>query len=101
MKKYNIKLISTVILPLPLIQEGQLPVSGGCMINRLEKLSLSRNSVVRLTDHRYMTEIVLQRRKTSTQTNKFTGTQLKMHVSKLRMYLNTMHRVVLKNTQGL
>ena len=42
-----------------------------------------------------MTEILLQRRKTQTQTNKLTGTQLKMHVSKLRMYLDTMHRAVL------
>ena len=66
------EIYSTVILPLPLIQEGQLSVSGESMhqvlVNRLERLSLHKNSMVRLTDRRYMTEILLLRRKTPTQT---------------------------------
>ena len=36
------------------------------LVNRLERLSQPRNSVVRITDRRYMTEII--RRKTPTQT---------------------------------
>ena len=44
---------------LPLIQEGQLSVTGNyvhkVLINRLEGLSLPRKSVVRLTDHPDMT----------------------------------------------
>ena len=40
------------------------------LVNRLERLSLPRNSVVRLTDRLYMTEILLVRRKTTAQTNK-------------------------------
>ena len=47
-----------------------MSVSGESMFNRLEMLSLPRNTVVRLTDRRYMTEILLQRRKTQTQTYK-------------------------------
>ena len=57
------------------IQEGQMSVSGEGMctqywLTRLERLSLPRNSVVRLTDDRYMTEILLLWRKTPTQTKK-------------------------------
>ena len=38
---------------------------------RLRRLSLSRNSVVRLTDRHYRTQIMLLRHKTPTQTNKY------------------------------
>ena len=39
------------------------------LVNRLERLSLPRNSVVRLTKRCYMTEILLLWHKTPTQTN--------------------------------
>ena len=55
---------------IPLIQEGQMSVSGESMCTSLERISLPRNSVVRLTGRRYMTEILLIWHKTPTQTNK-------------------------------
>ena len=56
------------------IQEG-MSVSDESMCTQywltgLERLSLPKNSMVRLTDGHYMTEILLLRRKTPTQTNK-------------------------------
>ena len=60
-----------LLLPIcPKTKDFCMSVSGECMVNRLERLSLPRNSVVRLTDCRYMTEILLLRHKTPTQTNK-------------------------------
>ena len=56
------EIISTAILLLPLIQEGQLPVSfeyeNLVLINRLGGLSLPRNNASRLTDRLDMTLIV-------------------------------------------
>ena len=40
------------------------------LVNRLERLSLPRNSVVRLNDRHFMTEILLLQCKMPTQTNK-------------------------------
>ena len=47
--------MSTVILSLPLIQEGKLSVTCERMFNRLIGLSLPSKSVVRLTDRPKMT----------------------------------------------
>ena len=67
------EVISMVILPLPLIQEGQISVSGKSMCTKYwltaEKGCVPRNSVARLTDHRYMAEILLLWCKIPTQTN--------------------------------
>ena len=57
---------------LPLIQEGQLSVIGGSMctkvlVNRLGGLSLSRKSVVRITNRPNMTLDVYRRCKTTMQ----------------------------------
>ena len=57
---------------LPLIQEGQLLVTGEkyvhiVLVNRLGGLSMPRKSVVRLTDHPDMTIAVYRGRKTITQ----------------------------------
>ena len=49
------------------------------LVNRLERLNLPRNSVVRWTDRRYMTEILLLRRKTPTRTNKNGGNSWVSH----------------------
>ena len=53
---------------LPLIQEGQLLVTGeSILVNHLGGLSLPRKSVVRLTDRPHMTLDVFHGRKTTTQ----------------------------------
>ena len=75
------EIISVVILPLPLIQERQMSVSE--KVCALSNLSLPRNSVVRLTDCCYMTEILLLRRKTPTQALKSL-----IHLNKLLYSLN-------------
>ena len=56
---------------LPLVQEGQLSVTGEVLVNRLGGLSLSRKSVVRLIDRPDMTLDVYHGRKTTTQYNNF------------------------------
>ena len=54
------EIFSKVILSLPLMQEGQLSVTGERMctvlVNCLEGLSLPRKGVVRLTDRLHMTD---------------------------------------------
>ena len=81
------EIISMVILPLPLIQEGQMSVSGEkyryvheVLVNRLERLSLPGNSVVRLIYRSYMSEILLLQHKTPTQTNKSTFSMADINV---------------------
>ena len=66
------EIFSTVISPLPLIQEGQFvsywrKYRHLVLINRLGDLSLPRNSVVRLTDRPDMTTAVYLGRKATTQ----------------------------------
>ena len=72
--KIGHEIISTAILPLPLIQEEQLSVNGekGCVLSTgyLSLGGLPRNSVDRITDHPDMTSAVDRGRKASTQTQR-------------------------------
>ena len=67
---------------LPLFQEGQLSVTGESkyvhevLVNRLGGLSLSRKSVVRLTDRPDMTLDVYRGRKTTMQQNRVISSSL-------------------------
>ena len=75
------EIFSTVILPLPLIQEGQLSVSGERMctilVNRLEDLACPVNVWLGKLTALDMTPLGWLGRKTSTQTNKDTNTGFK------------------------
>ena len=68
------EIFSTVILSLPLIQEGQLSVSGGRMctilVNRLEDYACPVNVWLGKLTALDMTPLGWLGRKTSTQTNK-------------------------------
>ena len=59
----NHEIFSTIILSLPLMQEGQLSVTGKgigtVLVNCLEGLSLPRKNIVRLTDQVDITLLVL------------------------------------------
>ena len=56
-----------LVFPFPLIQKGQLLVTGESMLTRYWLTSLPRKSVVRLTDHPDMTVDVYRGLKTTTQ----------------------------------
>ena len=60
------EIFSMVIFPLPLIQEGQLPVTGKSMGTEYWLTTKSRNRVVTLTDHPDMTIAVSHGHKTTT-----------------------------------
>ena len=62
----HISFAFAAILSLLLIQEGHLSVVELVLLNRLV-LSLQTNSASRLTDRRYITEILLLRRKNLTK----------------------------------
>ena len=67
--KFGHEIISTAILPLPLIQEEQL-MAKECALSTgyLPRGGLPRNSVDRITDRPDMTSVVDRGRKASTQT---------------------------------
>ena len=65
---------------LPLIQEGQLSVTGKSMVNRLGGLSLPRKSVVGLTDRPDMTLDVYRGHKTATQQQQLSPEKTQMFI---------------------
>ena len=75
-RRFGHEIVSTAILPIPLIQEDQLSVNGrlakGCALSTgyLLRGGLPRNSMDRITDRPDMTSAVDRGRKASTQTNK-------------------------------